>query len=152
MDIVLYEPEIPQNTGTIARLCAGFKINLHLIEPLGYSLQSKYVKRAGLDYWEHVRLFLWHDFPQFIATYKKHRLIYTSSKCGVSLHHFTFTANDILIFGSETRGIPKEYLTSSPYVVTIPTQKTVRSLNLAVTAGIVLFQALHSADMLHTAI
>lgn len=148
MDIVLYQPEIPQNTGTIARLCAGFKVNLHLIEPLGYSLQSKYVKRAGLDYWKHVRLFLWHDFSKFMTTYAKGRVIYTSSKRGVPLQEFTFTASDILIFGAETRGIPKKYLDTASHIITVPTQKTIRSLNLAVTTGIVLFQALHSAGML----
>lgn len=149
MHIVLYEPEIPPNTGNIARLCAGTQIELHLIEPLGFSLDDKYLKRAGLDYWSYVKLSVWHDFESYLNMVGKyHRLIMTSARGGQSLHTFHYTKNDALVFGPETRGLPQEILALSPYRVKIPIFNTVRSLNLSTSAGIVLYQALASSGIL----
>ncbi len=149
MHIVLYEPEIPPNTGNIARLCAGTQIELHLIEPLGFSLDDKYLKRAGLDYWPYVKLSVWHDFESYMnMAGKYHRLIMTSARGGKSLHTFQYTKDDALIFGPETRGLPQEILNLSPYRIKIPIFNTVRSLNLSTSAGIILYQALASSGIL----
>lgn len=155
MDIVLYEPEIPPNTGTISRLCAGFEIPLHLIEPLGFSLEDKHLKRAGLDYWQYVDIHLWKSYQHFMDATPQQRKVYTSTKYGVPLHTFSFYATDMLVFGPETRGLPKDILenascTETPTVVNIATRKEIRSLNLALTVGIVLYQAMRSADIIYT--
>lgn len=149
MHIVLYNPEIPPNTGNIARLCAGTQIELHLIEPLGFSLDDKYLKRAGLDYWPFVKLSVWKDFESYLnKAGKQHRLVMTSARSGKSLHMFQFTPNDALIFGPETKGLPPEILNLSEYRVKIPIFNTVRSLNLSTSAGIILYQALGSSGIL----
>lgn len=157
MDVVLYQPEIPPNTGTISRLCAGFEIPLHLIEPLGFSLEDKYLKRAGLDYWKYVDLRRWSSFEEYINKTTNQRKVYTSTKYGVPLDTFSFSKDDMLVFGPETRGIPKNILEQAmieekenPCVVTIATRKEIRSLNLALTVGIVLYQAMRSAGILYT--
>ncbi len=149
MHIVLYNPEIPPNTGNIARLCAGTQIELHLIEPLGFSLDDKNLKRAGLDYWPFVKLSVWKDFESYLnKAGKQHRLVMTSARGGKSLHMFQFTQNDALIFGPETKGLPPEILNLSEYRVKIPIFNTVRSLNLSTSAGIILYQALGSSGIL----
>lgn len=149
MHIVLFEPEIPPNTGNIARLCAGTQIELHLIEPLGFSLDDKYLKRAGLDYWPYVKLSVWKDFASYLNMVgKHHRLVMTSARSGKSLHTFLFSKNDALIFGPETRGLPQEILSLSPYRVKIPIFNTIRSLNLSTSAGIILYQALATSGIL----
>ncbi|GHV51171.1 tRNA (cytidine(34)-2'-O)-methyltransferase [Deltaproteobacteria bacterium] len=149
MQVVLFEPEIPPNTGNIARLCAAADIALHLIEPLGFSLEDRYLKRAGLDYWPHVRLNVWPSFAAYCAGQGAlARLVATSSKGGEAVHHFPFTANDALLFGPETRGLPRRILLQAAYTVHIPLRKVVRSLNLSTAAGIVLYQALASSGLL----
>lgn len=149
MDIVLFQPEIPPNTGNIARLCAAMDIALHLIEPLGFKLEDRYLKRAGLDYWPHVRMKVWPDLEAYLqnaGTGK--RLVLTSARRGAPLHHFTFTRNDALVFGRETSGLPPEVLALSDHRVRIPIRNEVRSLNLSTAAGIILFQALASTGLL----
>ncbi len=149
LHIVLYNPEIPPNTGNIARLCAGTRIELHLIEPLGFSLDDKYLKRAGLDYWPYVNLSVWKNFECYMnKTGKHHRLVMTSARGGKSLHRFDFTRQDALIFGPETKGLPQDILNLSEYRVKIPIFNTVRSLNLSTSAGIVLYQALANSGIL----
>ena len=154
MDVVLYEPEIPPNTGTISRLCAGFEIPLHLIKPLGFSLEDKQLKRAGLDYWEYVDLRLWESYQTFMQETQGQRKVYTSTKYGVPLHTFLFYATDMLVFGPETRGLPIDILEEAntydtPTIVNIATRKEIRSLNLALTVGIVLYQAMRSANIIY---
>lgn len=149
MHIVLFEPEIPPNTGNIARLCAATGTALHLIEPLGFSVEDRYLKRAGLDYWPHVSMTVWPDF----AAYRNHegagkRLVMTSSRGGPLLHTFAFTPDDALVFGPETRGLPDHILALSAHKVRIPIRSVVRSLNLSTAAGIILYQALASNGML----
>ena len=149
MQIVLFEPEIPPNTGNVARLCAATGTALHLIEPLGFSVEDRYLKRAGLDYWPHVSVKVWPSF----AAYHDHdgagkRLVMTSSRGGIFLHRFAFEENDALIFGPETRGLPDHILALSVHKVHIPIRNVVRSLNLSTAAGIILYQALASSGLL----
>ena len=107
--IVLYRPEIPPNTGNIARLCAGTQIPLHLIRPLGFSLEDRYLKRAGLDYWQHVPLSVWDSLEDYLAADGRgQRLVATSARRGTMLNHFAFTERDSLLFGPETTGLPPE--------------------------------------------
>lgn len=152
MKIVLFTPEIPPNTGNIARLCAATDTELHLIEPLGFSLADRYLKRAGLDYWPHVRLHIWPSFDAYAQGGSAGtRWIMTSAREGIPLQHFCFTAQDSLIFGPESKGLPPEILARSPLHVRIPIRSTVRSLNLSTAAGIILYTALFSCGMVEEA-
>lgn len=153
MQIVLFEPEIPPNTGNVARLSAAACIPLHLIEPLGFSIEDRYLKRAGLDYWPHVQLKVWPDFSSFLNqdNFKQNgapRLVATSARQGTAVHKFAFRSDDILFFGPETRGLPEEVLEQMDAVVRIPIRGQVRSLNLSTAVGIVLYQALAAAGEL----
>lgn len=146
MRIVLFQPEIPPNTGNIARLCAATGTPLHLIEPLGFKIDDKHLKRAGLDYWPHVSLCV---HPHWAAceaaltsTGEPYRLIFTSARGGAPLHDFAFLPHDVIVFGPETKGLPESILALSPHRVRIPITDKVRSLNLSTAAGIVLYEAL----------
>lgn len=149
MHVVLFQPEIPPNTGNIARLCAAMQVSLHLIEPLGFKLEDRYLKRAGLDYWPHVDMKVWPDLDAYLrGAGRDRRLILTSARRGAPLHRFSFAENDALVFGRETSGLPPEVLALSPHHVRIPIRGEVRSINLSTAAGIVLFQALVSAGLM----
>ncbi len=142
MEILLYNPEIPPNTGNIARLCAATEIPLHLVKPLGFSLEDRYLKRAGLDYWEHVNLSVWDNMADFLEKTGQHkRLVLTSARRGTVLQDFQFTKDDVLVFGAETTGLPKHLYELSDNCINIPT-KNVRSINLSTSAGIILYQGL----------
>lgn len=150
MHIVLFEPEIPPNTGNIARLCAGTDTPLHLVEPLGFSLEDRYLRRAGLDYWPHVRIRVWRRLEDYLAESGPEggagrRLVMTSARtaeASVPVHRFPFAAEDALVFGPETRGLPPEVRQLSSHRVRIPINDNIRSLNLSTSAGIVLMAAL----------
>ena len=149
MQIVLFEPEIPPNTGNIARLCAATGTPLNLIEPLGFRLENRYLKRAGLDYWPNVSMRVFPNWPAFAARPERdenERWVMVSSKKrpqSLPLQAFPFTASDCLIFGPETRGLPDWLLAQSPKHLRVPMLPGgVRSLNLSTCAGIVLYQAL----------
>ena len=149
MHIILFEPEIPPNTGNVARLCAAMQVDLHLIEPLGFSLEDRYLKRAGLDYWPHVRISTWPCLEAYReGAGKDKRLVASSSRSGAPVHRFAFTPQDALLLGPETRGLPEAILASVPFRVRIPIYNTVRSLNLATAAGILLVQAMIGTGML----
>lgn len=153
MQIVLFEPEIPPNTGNVARLCAAAQVPLHLIEPLGFRVEDRYLKRAGLDYWPHVQLKIWPDFASFLAQDElsreaKPRFVATSARRGEAVHRFAFRPGDILFFGPETRGLPPEILERMDATVRIPIRGEVRSLNLSTAVGIVLYQALATSGEL----
>ena len=155
MQIVLFEPEIPPNTGNIARLCAASRTPLHLIEPLGFSIEDRYLKRAGLDYWPHVQVKVWPDLAAFLAQAElletgSPRLIGTSARQGTAVHKFAFKPDDILFFGPETRGLPEAVRKRLNASVRIPIIGQVRSLNLSTAAGIVLYQALAASGALDT--
>jgi len=152
IEIVLYEPEIPQNTGSIARLCAATRTPLHLIKPLGFSLEDRYLKRAGLDYWPHVDLHVWDDFPAYQAAKPGRRLVATTAgnrgHAATAYHCFTYGDTDSLLFGTESRGLPEALLDTVPDCLRIPIWGQVRSLNLANAASIVLYEALRHTGVL----
>ena len=157
MHVVLCQPEIPPNTGNIARLCAATQVELHLIEPLGFSLDDKYLKRAGLDYWPMVKLFVWHTIGDYIAKNPSRRLIMTSAKRGVPAQLFEYDEEDALIFGKETKGLSEAEFSLSPYCVRLPfapnvtrddNEVCVRSLNLSTACGILLYMALDKSGVL----
>ena len=149
MHVVLFQPEIPPNTGNVARLCAAMQVSLHLIEPLGFRLEDRYLKRAGLDYWPHVNMRVWPCLDAYIkGEGAGRRLVLSSARRGTALQNFTFTDGDTLVFGRETSGLPPEVTALSPHHVRIPIKGEVRSLNLSTAVGIVLFQALASAGQL----
>ncbi len=141
MHIVLYEPEIPPNTGTIARLCAATQTHLHLIEPLGFSLEDRYLKRAGLDYWPHVKVSVWMDWEKFLQAMHPGRLVATSAKAGASYCDFSYEPGDFLVFGPETKGLPSHIIEQTVHHVRIPIWGKVRSLNIANAASVVLYEA-----------
>ncbi|WP_300774024.1 tRNA (cytidine(34)-2'-O)-methyltransferase [uncultured Desulfovibrio sp.] len=154
MELVLYEPEIPPNTGNVARLCAATDTLLHLIEPLGFRLEDRYLRRAGLDYWPNVRLAVWPDWESWLAAAREARggraprCVMTSARGGTPLHRFAFEADDCLVMGPETRGLPAELLARGE-AVRIPMKPGgVRSINMSTAAGIVLYAALASCGRL----
>lgn len=148
MRIILFQPEIPPNTGNIARLCAALDVELNLIEPLGFSLDDRYLKRAGLDYWPHVRLKVWPDWQSYYAAKGTARCIATSARNGHTAHTFAFNPDDDLVFGPETRGLPEDILEQCDAAVRIPIRGVVRSINLSTAAGIILHQALVSSKQI----
>ena len=146
--IVLVEPEIPPNTGSIARLCGATDCTLHLIHPLGFSTEDKHLKRAGLDYWKYVRIQHWPDLDSFLEEQEEKRLFFFSTKCERPYTNAHYKEGDFLIFGKETKGIGKEILELyKERCFTLPmTNPNIRSLNLAMTAGIVLYEAIRQLD------
>jgi tRNA (cytidine/uridine-2'-O-)-methyltransferase len=149
MEIVLFEPEIPPNTGNVARLCAAAGVRLNLIEPLGFSISDKHLKRAGLDYWPHVDLKVWPGWQDFVQRKGSKRLVFTSARRGTPLHRFAFRPQDALVLGPETRGLPSDIMDAFPdRIVHIPMFGPVRSLNLSTAAGIVLYEALRQTGRL----
>lgn len=143
MHIVLYQPEIPQNTGNIARTCAATNTTLHLIEPLGFSLDDKYLKRAGLDYWHMMQYHVYSDFDKLMQQYPNAVFHFLSTKSSKNYTDITYGVDDFLVFGCETRGLP-ESLLSRVYdrCVRIPMVPQARSLNLSNSVAIVLYEAL----------
>lgn len=152
MRIVLFQPEIPPNTGNIARLCAATGTPLHLIEPLGFKIDDKHLKRAGLDYWPHVKVSVWPDWEGFLAGVAPERLVFTSSGnrglVGTPYHRFAYSKDDAIVFGSESTGLPEALLAGQPNLVRIPIRGCVRSLNIANAASILLYEALKAVDAL----
>jgi tRNA (cytidine/uridine-2'-O-)-methyltransferase len=147
--IVLVEPEIPPNTGNIARLCGATGTVLHLVGKLGFSTEDRYLKRAGLDYWSEVDIHYWADLPELQEAYPGGRFIYTSKKAAKSYLQLQFRAGDFIVFGKETKGLPDELIEQHPETaVRIPIIGRVRSLNLSTSAGIVLYEALRQTGAL----
>lgn len=143
MEIVLVEPEIPQNTGNIARTCALTKTRLNLVKPMGFSLADKYMKRAGLDYWDHVQLQIWESFEEFAAAYAGRNIYLASTKASTSYEKIQYQPDDVFVFGCETRGLSPEILARYPeQLIRIPMIDIGRSLNLANSAAIILYEAL----------
>lgn len=148
MEIVLFEPEIPPNTGNVARLCASTGVPLHLIGPLGFRLEDRYLKRAGLDYWPNVRMRVWPCFAAWREAAagerggREPRCVMFSARGGTPAHRFPFEPDDVLVFGPETRGLPEDILALSPHRTRIPMLRGTRSINLSTAAGIGLHLAL----------
>lgn len=147
MNIVLVEPEIPQNTGNIARTCAATGAKLHLIEPLGFVLDDKHLKRAGLDYWNLMEYTVYASWQEFLAGNPDANLYYLSTKAPRDHTSVRYRENDYLVFGKETKGL-NEQLLSDNYgrCLRIPMRSEARSLNLANSVAIVLYEALRQLD------
>jgi len=142
-NIVLVEPEIPYNTGNIARTCAATGSILHLVKPLGFSTEDKYLKRAGLDYWDKVKVVYHENFYEFSQKYFQGRKFYLSTKGKKYYHEIQYQPGDFLIFGKETAGLPQELLDKNgEFTFRIPMLPQIRSLNLANTVAVVVYEAL----------
>lgn len=141
-NVVLVEPEIPPNTGNVGRLCLATGSVLHLVEPFGFSLDDKQLKRAGLDYWNELQLRTWKNFEQLQAAQSGDmRYFFLTTKSSRPYFEIEFKPNDFLVFGRETKGLPESLLAANEKnAVTIPMHGT-RSLNLATAVAIVLFEA-----------
>ena len=143
LHIALIQPQIPPNTGNIARLCAATDSALHLIEPLGFSIDDSEVRRAGLDYWDAVDLWVHPNWFDFRDAMDRSRCLYFSAKAEQSYWTAPYRPNSCLVFGSETEGMPQRILEKHPErCFTIPMSGPVRSLNLSTAVGIVLYEAL----------
>ena len=147
MHIVLIEPEIPGNTGNIARLCAATGIELHLVKPLGFSIDDKHLKRAGLDYWHLVKVHVHENFAEVKAMYPEHKFHYCSTKAPRAHSEAQFGRDDMLVFGKETAGIPADILKANwEHCIRIPMIEGARSLNLSNAAAIVAYEAMRQLD------
>ncbi len=147
MHIVLIEPEIPGNTGNIARLCAATGIELHLVKPLGFSIDDKHLKRAGLDYWHLVKVHVHENFAEVQEQYKGHKFHYCSTKAPIAHSEASFGMDDLLVFGKETAGIPEDILKANwEHCIRIPMIEGARSLNLSNSAAIVAYEAMRQLD------
>ena len=146
--IALVEPEIPPNTGNIARLCAATYTDLHIVGATGFRMDDRTLKRAGLDYWNEVRLHRHLDLERLYAGLPESRFLYFTTKTEKSYAEWKFQKGDCLIFGRETRGLPEDLLKANwERCLTIPMpNKRVRSLNLATSVGIVLYEALRQIN------
>ena len=146
-NIVLVEPEIPQNAGNIARTCAATGTKLHMIRPLGFEVSDKYLKRAGLDYWHLVDISYYDSFDELKAKYPESRFFYFTTK-GCHRHSdVQFQDGDFLVFGKETKGLPEELLLQNEQTcLRIPMFAEARSLNLSNSVAIALYEALRQTD------
>lgn len=145
LHIVFVEPEIPPNTGNIARTCAATDSVLHLVEPLGFHIDDRAVRRAGLDYWPYVKLQVHPNLESFMDEYRENRMFFATTKGGSLYTEVAYRDGDMLLFGRETRGLPRELLESHrEQTIRIPMSENtrLRSLNLANSANIILFEAL----------
>ena len=147
MHIVLMNPEIPQNTGNIARTCAATGARLHLIKPLGFELSDKYLKRAGLDYWHMMQYEVHENCAEFLEKYPGAKLYYASTKAPRSYCEVAYGTDDFIVFGRETKGLPEDLLAENyEKCVRIPMRSEARSLNLSNSVAIVLFEALRQQE------
>ena len=149
LHIVLVEPEIPPNTGNIARTCAATNTVLHLVKPLGFRIDDKQVKRAGLDYWPYVKLKIHEDLEAFLKKYKGHRMFLATTQGGRMYTEVEFQDEDMLLIGRETKGLRRDFIRQrKEWAVRIPMSEDtrLRSFNLANSANIILFEALRQLD------
>jgi tRNA (cytidine/uridine-2'-O-)-methyltransferase len=148
-NVVLVEPEIPPNTGNIGRLCLATGSTLHLVKPLGFALDDRQLRRAGLDYWREVPVQLWESFEALQrAQPAAMRYFYLTTKSQRVYYKVRFHENDFLVFGRETKGLPEHLLVANAdHCITIPMQRT-RSLNLATAVAIILFEAVRQQQAL----
>jgi tRNA (cytidine/uridine-2'-O-)-methyltransferase len=149
-NIVLVEPEIPQNTGNIARTCAATGSVLHLVRPLGFSVDDKHLKRAGLDYWKDMQIEYYDNFIELKEKYKDSKFYYSTTKSPKGYSEIEFKDGDFIVFGKETKGLPEDLLVENmDYLLRIPMQSSIRSLNLANSVAIVLYEALRQNNFLN---
>ena len=154
--VALFEPRIPQNTGTIGRSCLAFNMSLDIIQPTGFSFEDKYLKRAGLDYWANVDVHLYESFEQYKNSFSHSRFIALTKKSSNSISNIIYNDTDILLFGREDTGLPDNIMNMCEIIAGIPMPggenqlKTggVRSLNLSVACGIVCYSACLQLNLL----
>lgn len=143
LNIVLVEPEIPHNTGSIARTCALTKTSLHLVRPLGFSLDDKHMKRAGLDYWHLVDVHYYDSFEEVLEKNPEGTFYYATTKTNKSYSEFEYKDNSFFVFGKETKGLPEELINKNiDTAIRIPMIDIGRSLNLSNSANIIIYEAL----------
>lgn len=144
-NIVLVNPQIPQNTGSIGRICVNTDSTLHIIKPISFDLSEKAVRRAGMDYWKLLDLRVWENLDEFMEIYgeKSDRFFFATTKTDKPYFKASFQKDDFLFFGSESKGIPMEFMEQKKEnMITIPMGENGRSLNLSVAVGIVLYDAI----------
>lgn len=143
IDIVLFQPEIPQNTGNIARMCVANDLKLHLIKPLGFEITDKYLKRSGLDYWQYLDYEVYESWQEFISCNNSPRLWFLTTKADKSFWDVEFRQGDYLVFGPETKGLPEDLMRQDwSQAIKVPMRGNhARSLNLASTAQTVYYEA-----------
>ena len=147
MHIVLHEPEIPANTGNIGRTCVATGTSLHLIEPLGFRIDEKSIKRAGMDYWEHLNVSTYINYADFCAKNPNAKIWYATTKAKQSYTDVKFGPDDYIMFGKESAGIPEEILVDhEESCIRIPMLSQIRSLNLSNSVAIVLYEALRQQN------
>lgn len=143
MHIILHQPEIPANTGNIGRTCVATGTSLHLIEPLGFKLDEKSIKRAGMDYWEQLDVTRYMNYQEFLALHPKAKIWMASTKAKRSYTEVSYEEDDFIMFGKESAGIPEEILAEHEAAcIRIPMLPDIRSLNLSNAVAIVLYEAL----------
>lgn len=143
LNVVLVEPEIPQNTGNIARTCAATGSKLHLVKPLGFSVEDRYLKRAGLDYWKDVRISYYDSFGELKDKYLGLPFYYMTTRASASYSEIKYPGECFLVFGKETAGLPESLLADNPeQCLRIPMKYGIRSLNLSNSVAIVVYEAL----------
>ena len=143
LNIVLVEPEIPHNTGAIARTCALTQVSLHLVRPLGFSIDDKHMKRAGLDYWNMVDIHYYDSFDEVLEKNPMGTFYFATTKTKRSYDEFQYKDNSYFVFGKETKGLPEELIEKNmETTIRIPMKDIGRSLNLANSANIIIFEAL----------
>ena len=144
--IVLYQPEIPANTGNIGRLCVGTDCELHIIKPMRFMINDKYLKRAGLDYWEKLKFYLHDNLIEMKENYQGN-LYYCTTKTRQCYTEFNYHTGDMFVFGPESRGLPEELLQENcDKTINIPMSPSIRSLNLSNSVAIVLYEALRQVN------
>ena len=147
MNIVLHEPEIPANTGNIGRTCVATGTALHLIKPIGFDISDKAVRRAGMDYWKDLTLYVYEDFEDFISKNPDARVYMATTKAKKAYTQMEYRENDFIMFGKESAGIPEEILVRyEDTSVRIPMIGEIRSLNLSNSVAIMLYEALRQQD------
>ena len=146
-NIVLVEPEIPQNTGNIVRTCAATGSMLHLVGPLGFSIEDRYLKRAGLDYWKEAKVKYYDNFEELKNKYNNGRFLYATTKSPKSYSEVEYGDGDFIVFGKETKGLPEDLLEANmSSLLRIPMREQIRSLNLSNSVAVVLYEALRQNE------
>ena len=148
MHIALYKPDIPQNTAAIIRLCSCLDLKLHIIEPCGFNLNDSRFKRVVMDYIGLSKIFRYQDYDNFFDKNKKRRIILMTTKAKKHYHKFKFKKDDILLFGRESAGVPKNLHETIKDKIKIPMNKKTRSLNVAMSAAIISAEALRQNNLL----
>lgn len=147
MHIILHQPEIPANTGNIGRTCAATGVSLHLIEPLGFRLNEKEIRRAGMDYWEHLDVIRYMNFDEFKAMHPDAKIWMATTKARQTYSEVSYGPDDFIMFGKESAGIPEELLVDyEKTCIRIPMLPQIRSLNLSNSVAIVLYEALRQQN------